>query len=444
MRAPAMLVACCLAATTLRAQDMQRVTLADALRMAAQSQPTMVQARQSLRLAEAQERQTTANFLPSVSTTASTSRSGGARANQFGSPTTVQGFYNSSIQLSASLDLFTGFRRGAQRASARAIGDEAQATMLSDSYTIALATKQAFFAALADSELVSVSQAQLSLAQEQLNLVTQRLRLGATTRADSLSASVAYGSAEVQLIQARANMRTAQANLGRAIGVDRLVDPVPDTTLEVRLGPLDTATLRREALDNAPAVVAADAAVAAARAQVRVNRAAYFPTVSIGASNSWLAGIQGVQDSTGGFIVPPTGTPFGGNYVSGWNVRLSVTLPLFNNLTRETNMVSSDATYQDAVATARDTRLALDAQLTQSFAALDAAAAQIDVSRTSVSAAEESLRLQNERYRLGAATFTDELNAQVALDQAEVNLVQARYNYLVARAQIEAYVGHGL
>jgi outer membrane protein len=52
--------------------------------------------------------------------------------------------------------------------------------------------------------------------------------------------------------------------------------------------------------------------------------------------------------------------------------------------------------------------------------------------------------MQRERYRLGASTIVDLLTAETTLNQAEVSLVQARYNYLIARAQLEALVGHGL
>jgi outer membrane protein len=66
------------------------------------------------------------------------------------------------------------------------------------------------------------------------------------------------------------------------------------------------------------------------------------------------------------------------------------------------------------------------------------------VSRTTVAAAQEALRMQRERYRLGASTIVDLLTAETTLNQAETGLVQARYNYLIARAQLEALVGHGL
>ncbi|MFQ6047102.1 MAG: TolC family protein, partial [Gemmatimonadales bacterium] len=59
-------------------------------------------------------------------------------------------------------------------------------------------------------------------------------------------------------------------------------------------------------------------------------------------------------------------------------------------------------------------------------------------------AALEDLRVQQERYRLGVATLLDVLTTQVNLDQAEVDIVQARFDYLTAKAQIEALIGREL
>jgi outer membrane protein TolC len=69
---------------------------------------------------------------------------------------------------------------------------------------------------------------------------------------------------------------------------------------------------------------------------------------------------------------------------------------------------------------------------------------RIDISRASVEAAAEDLRVVNERYRVGAATILDILNSQEALAQAEVDAITARFDYLNAKAQIEALIGRRL
>ena len=86
----------------------------------------------------------------------------------------------------------------------------------------------------------------------------------------------------------------------------------------------------------------------------------------------------------------------------------------------------------------------MNAQLTQQFAALFTTYEQIGIAQTNLDAAREDLRVVSERYRVGAATILDVVTSEANLTQAEVSLVQARYNYLIARAQLEALVGHSL
>jgi outer membrane protein TolC len=86
----------------------------------------------------------------------------------------------------------------------------------------------------------------------------------------------------------------------------------------------------------------------------------------------------------------------------------------------------------------------VQAELTARLAELDAARTKTEITRTSVAAATEDLRVQQERYRLGASTIVDLLTSQEALNQAEVDVVNARFDYLRAKAQIEALIGRNL
>lgn len=424
------------------------VTLSEALRLARQYNPTQVQAQQNIRIANMGVRQAWGAYLPSLSGSGSATRNSAQRVNQFGGVQTSALTDNSSFGLSANLNLFTGFLRGANRRAANATLDLNQAALLQQDYATDLSTKQAFFNSLATTELVGVAQANLARSDQQLKLTSEKLRLGATTRSDSLSASVDYGNAEVQLIQANANALTAQANLARAIGAEGLVAPVPDTTLEVRLTSLDSAALRREAEATAPSVVQAQASVAAAQALLTASHAQYYPTLSLGASQTWSGSQLPWSAAPLNQIITNNGadTSYFQNtrYTGTWLLRLSLSVPIFNGFVREANIVAADANAIEAQARLRDARLGLDANLTQTLTALDAAGAQIDVARTTVASAQESLRMQRERYRLGASTIVDLLTAETTLNQAEVGLVQARYNYLIARATLEALVGHAL
>ena len=117
---------------------------------------------------------------------------------------------------------------------------------------------------------------------------------------------------------------------------------------------------------------------------------------------------------------------------------------LFNGFDRELTIAQREASFDVAEATAADEHRAVQAELTQRLAELDAARSKIDITATSVAAATEDLRVQQERYRLGVATIVDVLTSQEALNQAEVDVVNARFDYLRAKAQLDALIGRTL
>jgi outer membrane protein TolC len=404
------------------------VTLQEAIDRALQVQPAMVQARGDQRNAGAAMRASLGSYLPIISANGGSQRNGGTRFNSTtGQIVTAPASTSFNGGLSASLELFDGLRRLYDIRSSHANQNATSAGVINQRFQVTLQTKQAFYNALATSDLVGVAQSQVARARQQLQISVDKLHAGSATRSDSLRSLVDYGNARIALLQAQANLATAQANLGRQIGVDGPVRAVPDTLLP----PLpDTTALRQLVVDNAPQVQQADAQARAAGAQVGVSRAIYFPSISASLSNSYT-GSEAPWNTTS-------------NYLSGWSVRFSVSWPLFNGFTRERNFTSSLVARDEAEARAADTRRQVNAQLTQQLAALGTAYEKIGIAQTNVAAATEDLRVQNERYRVGAATILDLLTSQTALTTAEQSLVQARFDYQIARAQVEAVVGRAL
>ena len=410
------------------AQQVTEVTLEQAVQRALQVQPAMVQARGDQSNAGAAMRASIGSYLPTVSTSASSQRNGGTRFNSTtGQIVTAPASTSFNGGVSANLELFDGFRRLADARSSHATQNAAAAGASNQLFQVTLQTKQAFYNALATSELVRVAESQVARAQQQLRISIDKLHAGSATRSDSLRSLVDYGNARIALLQAQANLATAQATLGRQIGADGPVRAVPDTALPAFP---DTTALRQSLLDNAPQVQQADAQARAAGAQVAVSRAAYWPSLTASVGSSYT-GSEAPWNSTT-------------NYTSGWSVRFGVSWTLFNGFARERSLRSASVARDVADARAADTRRGVSAQLTQQLAALATAYEKIAIAQTNLAAATEDLRVQNERYRVGAATILDLLTSQSALTTAEQNLVQVRFDYLIARAQVEAVVGRTL
>jgi len=211
------------------------------------------------------------------------------------------------------------------------------------------------------------------------------------------------------------------------VGEDGPVGAVDDSSLYQPLPSVDTTALRAEAIANAPAVKSAEAQATASHAAITVAKAGYWPTLSLTGS----ASLNGSSRNSYTFLQSRA-------------VTLGLNWPIFNRFQREQGIVSSQVTAEVADANAAESRRQVLASLTAALATLDAARLRIGISLTSVLAGQEDLRVQQERYRLGVATIVDVLTSQEALNQAEVDVVTARFDYVRARAQISALIGRTL
>ena len=92
----------------------------------------------------------------------------------------------------------------------------------------------------------------------------------------------------------------------------------------------------------------------------------------------------------------------------------------------------------------RDAKMLAHETLVQSLGQMKTAQEQVAIQTVSVPAATEDVRVQQKRYELGATTLLDLLTSQTALDNARIALIRARYDYRVAKAQLEALIGRDL
>jgi outer membrane protein TolC len=127
-----------------------------------------------------------------------------------------------------------------------------------------------------------------------------------------------------------------------------------------------------------------------------------------------------------------------------WSMRLTASLPIFNNFSREASIQRASAQERLAEARARDAEIA--ARVAVESAASDIASAErrVAIADRAIVLAREDLRVQEERYAMGVATILDLQTSQVALSDAEVNTVRARQTLGTTIAQLEAILGQQL
>lgn len=403
------------------------ITLDQAIERALRRSPTMAQAEQQVDNAAVGRRTAFGAFLPTLSLSSGASL---RSTDRFDAATDriVSGSsdsYNAGV--SAGYDVFTGGRRFADLDRSRADVASAEARREEQRFAVTLQTEQLFFTALRQRELLQVAQARLNQAQESMDMTRRQQRVGSATSSDTLRARLELVNARQAVLAGETNARNARFALGRQTGVDRPVEPVAPEGLSPAPLSLPDSSILRLAEEASPAVRAAAAATAAAGAAYSAARTQYLPTLRLSTGYNWA------NDD-------PSLT--GGN--TSWSLSLSGSFPVFNGFQREASIDRAEQTRTVARLQEQDAKLAARQEADAALLQLGTAASAIEIAGEAVRVAEEDLRVVRERYRVGVATALDVITSQVALDQARVNQVGARYDYVTARAQLESVVGREL
>lgn len=411
----------------------RKISLSEAIRLAQQNSPDALQAEGVERTSRAARVSAIGAIMPSATLSAGhvvQFGGGQTRVNQNGEEVTITQKPVNSTGFSSNITLFDGGQRLYNLRMAKSQIEAAQANRVAVKYDVALQVKQQYYAVLAAMESEDAARLQMAQASEQFKTSIAKVRAGVATRSDSLRGVIQVGNAQLALITAQSSKEAADAALTRLVGSEVPVTADPASVQENMSALPDSAELAALAL-HGPAVDQAQANLDAAKESRKASKATYLPSLSASYSRSGSG----------------TDPRFGlGDDPFSYNGRLSFSLsyPLFNNFQREEQVVRAKVAEVNARAALRDTELGAQASLTQNIGALRSASQRVAVQVASVAAAEEDVRVQQQRYNIGASTLLDLITSQAALATAQQSLIQARYDYRIARAQLEALIGRDL
>ncbi|HEX6323493.1 MAG TPA: TolC family protein [Vicinamibacterales bacterium] len=403
------------------------VTMAEAVERALQVSPTMVQRQGAVQTSHSAERVAWGDFIPSLSFSSGASYSSSNRFNPQTNTSVTGSSESYNARLSTSLELFTGGRRRAQLRQTRAQTDAAEAAVVEQRFAVALQAKQAFFNVLRNDDLIRVSEERIQRAQDGLEAAILRTNVGSATRSDSLRAAFELTQARQQLLTAQTSRRNAAHTLGALIGYDGPVAARAEAPLEPRPLELADAELLQMVLEQAPGVQTARANLRSSEAAVSSSRSQWWPSLSMSGGYTWNNQQFSLNQGS-----------------TSWSTGVSLSYPIFNGFSREDANERANVNLTVSRAQLEDQQRQVRATLEQVLNDLRLAEQQIALAQEALLVAQEDLRVLNTRYGLGAATILDLITSQVAVTQADIDLIAARFDYQIARAQLEALIGREL
>jgi outer membrane protein TolC len=406
------------------ADTLPRVTLQEAIRRSAQLDPDYVQALGDIDNAEWGRRAAMlAFFVPSLSL--------GLDETKYS-----EAFFNPSDPANPTSTLVVGsaraeyevfsLRKFAELGRTRAELASAEAGELEQRFQAALETESSYYDVLVNQELARVSEERANRAREGLGVARARVVSGAAVRTDSLQLVLELTRAEVDVLVNRNTLRTAQLELGRRVGEPRAVDAVALDTMPAPDLPIGMPEALRMALDQGPQFRTARANERAAEAALKSQRSDYFPSLGVGALHQ--------RYDTRIF-------PGAANVTS---VTFSLSFPLWNNGLREIEVSRARVTRDVARTIREDLERAVRRDVISAFDTYQTSREAVRLASVAVVVARDNYQMQDMRYRAGATTILDLLDAQVSLAEAEAGLVQARYVTRLSLARLEAILGRRL
>jgi NodT family efflux transporter outer membrane factor (OMF) lipoprotein len=333
--------------------------------------------------------------------------------------------YAMPIEASWEIDVWGRIRRNVEstEASAQASAADLESSRLS----LQSALASAYFQLRALDAQRRLFDETVAAFDRSLTLTQKRYAQGVASRGD-----VAQAETQVESARARAiDVGLARAQLEHAIAV--LVGrPAGDFSLPA--APLDATpppiplVIPSALLERRPDVAAAERAAAAANAQIGVAEAAYYPTVSLGASG----GFESTDVES--WLTWPSRM---------WSLGPSVTETVFDGGKRGALTAQARAAYDEQVAVYRRTVLAAFQNVEDQLAALRLLEQESDRQARAVAAARDSLRITTDQYKAGIVSYLAVVITQAAALENERTAVDLLGRRMVASVQLIQSLGGG-
>jgi outer membrane protein TolC len=328
----------------------------------------------------------------------------------------------------ATLNLFDGFSKYGSLRSARHSLEAADATVGYTRERVVEDVVAAYYNLVRYEKLAEVAREARDRAARELERTETYFKLGSAAKSDVLQQRVALENTKLDVVVAENSIKKGQADL--AYAMNRPLQgqfAVDASVLETDFAVSEVGELYGEALRNRLDLQGSEKTLEARRQDVKAARGSLFPSLDVygnyGRDNNESPYKFGAQVSEA--------TSYG--YSVSWNI--------FDRLQTYSGISRAKASARIAEYQLEQARLNVQVEIRQLHNALVEARERASVSRETIVQSEEGLRLAQERFRVGAGTALDVIVAQVNLTSARAQEVQAKCDFLIARASLDRALG---
>jgi outer membrane protein TolC len=406
------------------------LSLEQCLDIAIENSPLVGTSRQQLQSARTNVLRNYGNFLPSASLSMTAGHTyigptGSIFIDSQGRPVQQTGsdYESYSFGLSGNWTLFDWGSNIKRLSEAKSTARGARHDLQWQKDNVTAIVIRSYYNLLRMKKLHEVQEQSVEAAERNLEQVEAFYTIGSNTKADVLQARVRLANTQLSLITARNNHQLATAKLASDLNLPLEEDFEIIDSINIQPVELDLKQEIEYMYSHRSDLLALRSRVRSAKSGLVAAQNSRWPTLSAYFQYGW-------NDRE----FPENANFFKSEY--SWGLGVSLNFNLFDRFNTKSSIMSAKAQSRIAEYNLQLGKLDAVYEVRQLMLSLKETTERINLSEETVTQAEENLRLAEERYRVGAGTILETIEAGVLLTEAKANLVQAQCDYLIAKADL--------
>lgn len=411
------------------------------------------------------------NILPSVNGYVSHGYNWGQRIDPYTNEFASERVRSNNLYLQGDLNLFNGLQQvnTIKRNMLNLKAAQFDADYYKDEISITIATE--YLQTLYYLEYVTIARNQLGITRQQVDRTKKLVDAGTLAKGDLLTIEAQLASEELSLVEAENNLSLSYLTLTQLL-------ELPTTKgFEIERPELGLITQPEQstpeqifsiASGNRPEIKSAETKLESSEKTLSIARGSYYPSLSL--SGSLGTGYSGanmvfLDEQT---FYPPIGittsgdtvislyeqSVFGGIQTKSWGdqldenrneyLGLSLRIPIFNGWSSRSSVAQAKINVENANLDVQLQKNTLYKIIQQSYNDALAASNKNKAAEKKVNATRESYNYAEQKFNLGLINSVDYNNAKKEYNNAQSELIQAKYDFVFKITVIDFYLGKPL
>lgn len=345
---------------------------------------------------------------------------------------------STGFNLQTSVPLLTGGRIPNEIAMSRLNLQAATADLEHARQSIALQVAAAYLQAVYAAEVVKVQEAQVAFSKIQEDRISKLFNAGKSPESDVVEAHSQVAQDEMGRTQAKCDYKLAMLDLSQLLELsspDSIEIVAPQGETSPTLPPLpDRIFARAEGVK--PEIQAEKLRLQAAEKNIRIAKAALYPTLSLG------AGLSSEYYKTSGYQASSFSKQLSDNFNKP--IGLSLNIPIFNRLATRNSIRQAKLQQSEQALQLDETKKTLYKEIQQAYYNAVNAQAKYESALAARKAAESNFNMMTGKFENGRANATELEEAKTKRANAITSTLQAKYEYILRMKIIEFYEGNKL